>query len=562
MENFNTIIDLPISSEEIAISLPPSKLRRINLSALDFESLRRMGIEYARTYFPDDFNDFVVSNGFIMFLEVVSAIANNLSERSDIIADESFLATAQSRSAVSNHLNLIGQELRRATPATVRVECSLSVPAAFDVVIPSGLSFVISGPDGSPVNYELYSAPGDYSTDLVVPRSKRGVIGFAIEGKFASPLTQISNGEPNQFIDIIDENVLGSPIMVDISSGSSSTSWDRIEFIEQADANDEVFEVKFLEDRTRIIFGDDQNGKIPISGQVITVNYRIGGGVRGRIGSGIINETRPISQEGFATQNILFRNVEPSIGGQNSESLRNAKRRAPRTFAVHNNVATSTDYVSISETFSHPAFGSVQKASASVRTGIDKNIDEIVKNVRSATSDQEAKKYLLGNYVNRNIVEVYILQEDASVPVIPSKGLKEALKTRIEDLNVFTDEVRILDGSIRPINIDATITVSRNVDATVVKERVDSAISSVFDINETEMGEGFNRSTLISAISNVDGVSSVDLFEPADDFPSLGSVIDGNIPIDDRPQGIGINELFVIGSQNLRFFLERGNLNT
>ena len=132
MDDLNTIIELPISSEEIAISLPPSKLRRINLSALDFESLRRMGVEYARTYFPDDFNDFVVSNGFIMFLEVVSAIANNLSERSDIIADESFLSTAQSRSAVSNHLNLIGQELKRSSPATVRIECSLSVPAAFD----------------------------------------------------------------------------------------------------------------------------------------------------------------------------------------------------------------------------------------------------------------------------------------------------------------------------------------------------------------------------------------------------------------------------------------------
>jgi len=562
MNEFNTIIDLPISPEEIGVSLPPSKLRRIDFSALDFEALRRMGVEYVRTYFPDDFNDFTVSNGFILFLEIVSAVGNAISERSDIIADESFLPTAQSRTAVSNHLELIGQSIRRASAATVNVECSLAVPAAFDVSIPAGLAFTVSGPDGSPIVYELYSAPGDYNTNLVIPKGKRGIIGFAVEGRFASPITQISNGEPNQFVDIVGSSILQSPITVEIASGSTSIMWSRVDFIEQSDANDEVFEVRFLEDRIRVVFGDDQNGKIPISGQVITVNHRSGGGIRGRIGSGIINETRPISQDGFATQTVLFRNLEPSVGGQDIESLRSAKKRAPRTFAVHDNVATSEDYISVSETFVHPAFGSVQKASVSIRTGIDNDVDEIIKAIRSAPTEEEAKNYLLGNYVNRNIVELYVLQENDDIPIAPSRGLKEALKTRIEDINVFTDEVRVLDGSIRPIDITATITVSRNVDATLVKEQVGLAIRNVFDINEIEMGEGFNRSDLIRAISNVDGVAAVDIFKPVDDFPSLGVIVDPNIPVDDRPQGIGVNELFVLGSQNLQFFLERGNLNT
>jgi len=562
MNDFNTIIDLPISPEEIGVSLPPSQLRRIDFSALDFEALRRMGVEYVRTYFPEDFNDFTISNGFVLFLEIVSAVGNVISERSDIIADESFLPTAQSRTAVANHLELIGQMLRRASAATVEIECSLAVPAAFDVTIPAGLIFTVSGPDGSPVAYELYGAPGDFETDLVIPRGKRGVIGFAIEGRFASPITQISNGEPNQFVDIVGSNILESPITVEVASGSTATLWSRVDFIEQSDANDDVFEVRFLEDRARVIFGDDQNGKIPISGQVITVNHRTGGGIRGRIGSGIINETRPIGQTGFATQTVLFRNVEPSIGGQDQESLSSAKKRAPRTFAIHNNVATSEDYISISETFAHPAFGAIQKASAAIRTGIDNDVDDVVKAVRSAPTLEAAKTYLLGNYVNRNIVELYVLQEDENVPIAPNKGLKEALKTRIEDINVFTDEVRVLDGSIRPINISATVTVSRNVDATLVKEQVDLAIAGVFNINEIEMGESFNRSDLIRAISNVAGVAAVDLFEPADDFPSLGTIVDSSIPVEDRPQGIGINELFVLGSQNLQYFLERGNLNT
>lgn len=558
---FNTIIDLPIAPEEIGINLPPSSLRRIDFSALDFEALRRALVEYVRTYFPEDFNDFVLSNGFIMFQEIVASVGDILSERSDIIADESFLPTAQSRTAVANHLNLIGQELLRSTPATTEVEASLAVPAGFDIAIPAGLSFSITGPDGSPVNYEIYRAPGDFTSDIIIPKSKRGVITFATEGKFGSPITLISNGEPNQFIDILDPNVLSQPISVSIASGDQESIWTEVEFLEQSDANDEVFEVKFLEDRTRIMFGDDVNGKSPITGQVMTSVFRIGGGSRGRIGAGIINETRAIAQSGFATQNILFRNPEPSRGGQDEESLSNAKKRAPRSYAVHNNAATAPDYITIAESFSSPVFGNVQKGSAIVRTGIDADIDEVVKAIRAAPTEEAAQIYLLGNYVNKNIVELFILQEDEDTPVAPSKGLKQTLQTSITDINVFTDELRVLDGSLRTIGIEATIVVSRNVDAAIVKEQVDLAVRSVFDINEIEMGQGFNRSDLITAISNVDGVSQVDLFEPADDFPALGVVVDSNLPEDERPHGIGVNELFVLGSQNVQFFLERGNLN-
>jgi hypothetical protein len=98
---------MPIAPEEIGVELPSSDLRRIDFSALDFESLRRMFVEYLRTYYPDDFNDFVLSNGTTMFSELVAAACNIISERSDIIADEAFIPTAQSRTAVSQHLELI-----------------------------------------------------------------------------------------------------------------------------------------------------------------------------------------------------------------------------------------------------------------------------------------------------------------------------------------------------------------------------------------------------------------------------------------------------------------------
>lgn len=558
---FNTVVSIPIAPEEIGVSLEPAQLRRIDFSALDFEALRRASVEYVRTYFPEDFNDFVLSNGFVMFMEIVSAVGNILSERSDVIADEAFLPTAQSRNAVSQHLELIGQELQRPTPATVNIECSIPAPNGFDAKIPAGLLFSVSAPDGGTVEYELYRSPGDFDGDIVIPRNTRGVIAYGIEGKFASPIQEISSGELNQTLEILGTDVLDDPIIVTIVTGETETQWSRIDFIQLAGPNDEAYEIRHLDDRTLVVFGDNLTGKSPIEGQRIRVRYRRGGGIRGRIGTSAINEARPIGQVGFAAQTVSFRNVDPSIGGRDEESLESAKRRAPRQYAAHDNAATADDYISLSEGFSHPVFGTVSKASAAIRTGIDADVNEVVRKIREAPSDQAAAVYLLGNYVNRNIVELYVLQENGETPVVPSNGLKSSLKTSLDEVNVFTDELRVLDGLLRPINIDARVIVSRNVDAAIVKEQVDLAIRTVFDIFNIQMGQGFNKSELTTAIQSVPGVKSVTLFEPTDDYPSSGVVTNPEVPVEERPQSIGVNEIYVLGSQNLQFFYESGNLN-
>jgi len=551
----NTIISLPNVPEEIGILLPPPSLRRLDFSALEFETLRRMLVEYVRTYFPEDFNDFVTSNGTVMFWELVSAVGGVLSERSDILADESFLPTAQSRTAVSQHLELIGQILRRATAAVVDIECSLPTPVNFDVIVPSGLSFSVPGPDGRPVRYELFRAPGDFVSNIIIPRNKRGVIAFAIEGKFGSPVIETSNGEPGQFVDIVEPNVLDSPITVSVESGDNTSKWERIDFLERAGANEEVFQVIHLDDRTRVKFGDNRNGKAPISNQIIKIDYRLGGGIRGRVGRGAINEPRPVAQVRFATQTVTFRNLVPSRGGRDAESLSEAKRRAPRQFSAHGNAATSDDYAILSESFEHPVHGIVSKAIAVLRSGIDNSLDKVIENVRSATSEEDAKNYLLGNYVNRNIVEIYILQEGEKNPVAPGKGLKEALKTHLSDLNVFTDEVRVLDGKLKSVDINATVVLSRNVDPGTVKENVLFAINKLFNISERSMGESFSRSDLVFAIKNVDGVKSVDIFEPVDDFPALRKIKEF---VGDA-RGVAVDELIVLGQQNIQFFMEQGN---
>ena len=186
-ETQEVLFKLPIDPQEFGVALAPAQLRRIDFSALDFNTLQRSLIEYIRVNFPNDFNDFVASNGIIMVMELVAFVGNILSERSDILVDESFISTALSVEAVSQHLKLINQEINRATSAVADIEVSIPFPVVTEILIPAGLRFILTGPDGEALFYELFRSPGDFVSAISIPPGKRGVIAHGIEGQFGEP---------------------------------------------------------------------------------------------------------------------------------------------------------------------------------------------------------------------------------------------------------------------------------------------------------------------------------------------------------------------------------------
>lgn len=551
-----TLFDLPNSPEEFGVVLPAPQLRRLDFSALDFQTLNRAGVEYIRTYFPEDFNDFFANSGVMMLLELVSYVGGNLSQRGDILIDESFLSTAQTKEAVIQHLALINQQFRRATPAVVDVEISLQAQTLTEVKIEAGTKFTLAGPDEQPLFYEIFRAPGDFVSPISIPPGKRGIIAFGIEGIFGTPITVTSSGGPDQFIDIPSENVIDEPIVVEVATGSEVRTYRRVDIIEKSDASDEVYEVRHREGFTRISFGNDIAGKAPLSGQVITVRYRLGGGIRGRIPAGAINESRSVTPQPPASAAVeaLFRNPQPSSGGTDEETLEQAKRRAPREFATQQNAVTGEDYGLLAEQFSHPVFGAVSKAIGVIRTGVDQDLDTVVEQVRGASSDQEAADLLRTNFINRNIVELYVLAEGpGNTPVVPSEGLKEGLRTFFNEINVLTDEVRVFDGAIKPVDVQATVVVSRNADAGTVKVDVEEAITNFFDLRNFDMGTTLHISHLYNTIQDVPGVQFVRIFSPADD------IIETRRLGDPDSTGVGFNEVITLGELDLSFFFEQAN---
>lgn len=518
-----TVFDMPNSVDEFSVVLESPALRNLDFSGLDYPTARRAIIEYIKTYFPDDFNDFVPGNGVMMLTEIISSVVAKLSLRGDLVATDSTLATAKTEEAVINHLALINQRIQRQTPATTDIQITVDNAAAADIVVPAGQLFSTSGPDGKPVYYEVYRAPGDWNSPIVIPAGKRGVIAYGLEGKFATPVNVVSAGGPNQTITFTDKNILENPIFVTATIGNTAQDWTVItEPIERFGPSDRVVEVEFVDDNAILRFGDNVTGQAPTSGSIISVRYRTGGGIRGRIGVSQISDSRQFTPQppANAVVNVAFTNVTTSLGGTDKESIEAAKKRAPLDFAVHKSIVTAGDYVQVAKSFSHPVYGTVSKAAAAAR------------------SDKNANK-----------VEVYVLAEGSDgLPSLANVGLKTALATSFANYNVLTDYVEVLDGTMKPVDINMTVVVSRNADASVVKLNVENAIESFFALDKWEMGMPLYVSNFIESIKSIDGVAYIDVFEPTNNILATGQLGTG---VD---TSIGFNELITLGSKSVNYY--------
>ena len=465
-----------------------------------------------------------------MLTEIIASTVAKLSLRSDLLSNESTLPTCKTENALINHLALINQAIKVQTAASTSFEVSfIGSTLAIDINIPPGLILTTNGPDNKPVTYELFKSPADTLSNIVIPAGKIGVIAYGVEGTTITNESIVATGGANQIYTIIDTNVLISPLRVVLKTGNIEDYYrPTTESIESFGPNDKVVEIRFYSDKIILIFGDNIHGVAPSSGAGISFMYRKGGGIRGRIGAGVIDATRSIFDDvSRVSTTIRFRNIVPSSGGSDRETIAEAKKRAPREYAVRKNLVTAEDYAQACLSFAHPTYGAVKKAMSALFSNI-----------------------------NANQVRLYVLAEGyTSKPVTASLGLKTALKTYLEETNVLTDQVLIADGSVKLVDVEVNVIVSRGADASTVKEKVESAITAFFDINNWDMGQPLFTSNLVKQLESIEGISYIDLFKPANNILPNNQIVfsDATGDID----GIGINQLITEGNRVSTYFYEK-----
>jgi len=91
--------------------------KNADFQSYDFENLRRTMIEYIRTNFPEDFNDYIESSEYLALIDLIAYIGQSIAFRVDLNARENFLELAERRDSVLRLARMINYNAKRNTPA-------------------------------------------------------------------------------------------------------------------------------------------------------------------------------------------------------------------------------------------------------------------------------------------------------------------------------------------------------------------------------------------------------------------------------------------------------------
>jgi hypothetical protein len=88
-----------------------------NFQAFDYDTIRTAMVDYVRSTYPENYNDWIESAEFISLLDVVAQFGHNLAYRVDLNARNNFLTTAEKQESVFKLAEFLGYSPRRNVPA-------------------------------------------------------------------------------------------------------------------------------------------------------------------------------------------------------------------------------------------------------------------------------------------------------------------------------------------------------------------------------------------------------------------------------------------------------------
>jgi hypothetical protein len=87
--------------------------KEADFQSYDFETLRKSMIDYLRTYYPEDFNDFTESSEYVALIDLIAFLGQSLAFRTDLNARENFFDTAERRDSILKLATLISYNAKR-----------------------------------------------------------------------------------------------------------------------------------------------------------------------------------------------------------------------------------------------------------------------------------------------------------------------------------------------------------------------------------------------------------------------------------------------------------------
>jgi hypothetical protein len=506
-------------------SIPDRKKQEyIDYAGTDFYSIRENLIAYIKAVYPLDYQNFSESDLGLMLLEVISYMGGVLSLKGDMLANENYLRTVKNRNNLQKLLELVGVDMKAPQSAAARAKLtvtgSTTTTADFPLTYtPASRVFAISSKeDGAPVNYTLYKIENNAIQDIQNKNASflleqadvanGGATGASsifndvalLEGALSIQEGVFDTMEGNKRVTLTDSPIIEGSVQVYVNTENADSdangAYNQVNRLYSASgATDRIFQVVYDDNyAATVLFGDNALGISPPAGAEFTIIYRVGGGSRGNIGAGAINVETTARKSSGGSFTLTTENATAATGGAEAETAEHAKKYAPYTFKRQDRVVTLEDFIAIGNSF-RTKQGTIGKTTAAVRDA----------------------------YSSGNVIDVYTLEkfDDLKLQKASSTFKKELLE-EIEPKKMLTDEVVIVDGLIRTIDLVVTIRIDRELDTfqSQIEQEVSQVILDFFNIDNADFKKPFIASELNREIFRLPNVR----YSTIDNLPEVTSV--------------------------------------
>jgi hypothetical protein len=329
---------------------------QIDYTSRDFAALKADLVDLIKertntTWDPTDYSD--LGN---VLVETFAYMGDIMSHYLDRIANETTIDTAIQRKTLLSFAKLYDYVISGPTPATVNVTFTnisnntLDIPTGTQVIAP--LSFG----EYSEVYFETTTSataivPG---ASITLPCQEGKTVNTdkpdLIDSTFNIALPAnlgTSDGRATQSFTIPETGIVNSSITVYVGQGVAFGNWTYVDNLFESGPGDRVFTTTPNDDGTiNVVFGDNVNGSIPPSGQLISATYKVSVGSAGNIKSLSITELTffPGNLDPQVTSYFTVSNSAPASGGSDGDTTANIKNKIKAAVSTRRRAVTLEDF--------------------------------------------------------------------------------------------------------------------------------------------------------------------------------------------------------------------------
>jgi hypothetical protein len=412
-------------------------------------------------------------------------LLTNLAQHLDVLhyyvdkrSADLYWTTAFTRAAVVRLGRLIDFALRSIVPASVDVTFSLAQTLSEAVTIPLGTKIqTVASQDQTPVVFETTAA-------VVIPALSLNGTVAAIEGESDSEDLGVSSGQAFQSFAVTTTVVVEDSLSVLVDEGSGEVQWTLVTSFISSLPTDLHYRIERDENEAvTVFFGDGFQGKIPVATAPIRAAFRKiqgdRGGVFGNVGANTIRIVQDVIFVNGRRVTVLVTNVAQASGGEDRQSIEEAKRLGPASLRALNRAVTVEDYKTLVE-----QFGGVAKARVTQGLGTDPCC--------------------------ACALDIYVAPTGGGNA---STLLKNDILAFLEDKKMVGTCLEIKDPNYVAVELGGSIFISPQVNQTIVEEEIAEALAGFFSLDGAfaDFGRDMYVGNLFAALEQVNGVDHVNL---------------------------------------------------